>query len=375
MGHRSQTPPPTPSSPEFHGARHRLGGVCRRCKSFVSRCYPERSPSPRKMEGKHKPNSIDQEHKAHDHHNNFSQVTMNGKQELRYSNGDQVSPRGMPKHQSYDKAYFTQSPLSSPPTSRNPSPLPNSRSISPSPLSRSSSKRSQTPIRSAAASLLKSMSRRKSVEATTPTSSLSRNASRRSSTTIIYSNSHKLILKPPPMIKTLECTLEELCFGCIKKMKITRAAVTEDGQIIEEDEVLTIKVKPGWRKGTKITFEGMGNEAPGADAADVVFTIVEKQHRLYKRRGDDLELVVEIPLVNALTGSTLPIPLLGGEKMILTIDDIVYPGFQKIIAGQGMPKQHEEKRGNLIITLLVKFPTELTEEQKSDIVMILQDSC
>lgn len=140
--------------------------------------------------------------------------------------------------------------------------------------------------------------------------------------------------------------------------------------------MLTIKVKPGWRKGTKITFEGMGNETPGTDPADVIFTISEKRHHMYRREGDDLELAVEIPLVKALTGCTIPIPLLGGEKMILSIDDIIYPGYQKIIERQGMPKPHEQgKRGNLIITLLVEFPTELTKEQKFDIVRILQDSC
>jgi DnaJ family protein B protein 13 len=147
-------------------------------------------------------------------------------------------------------------------------------------------------------------------------------------------------------------------------------------QITQEEELLTIKVKPGWKKGTKITFEGMGNERPGICPADITFVIAEKRHPMFRREGDDLELAVRIPLLKALTGCTLSIPLLGGEKMSLKIDDIIYPGYEKIIDGKGMPNSKAQgKRGSFKITFLVDFPKELTDEQRSDILSILQDSC
>ncbi|KAF5942307.1 hypothetical protein HYC85_019949 [Camellia sinensis] len=133
-------------------------------------------------------------------------------------------------------------------------------------------------------------------------------------------------------------------------------------KIVKEEEMLIIKVKPGWRKGMKVTFEGMGNETPGTHPADIIFVIVEKRHPLFTTKGDDLELSIEITLLNALIGCTLSIPLLGGENMSLTIDDIIQPGYEKIIVGQGMPKSKEQRnRGNLIIKFVVKFPTELTD--------------
>lgn len=139
--------------------------------------------------------------------------------------------------------------------------------------------------------------------------------------------------------------------------------------------MLTIQVKPGWKKGTKVTFEGMGNERPGIPPADITFVIAEKRHPLFRREGDDLEMGVEIPLVKALTGCEISIPLLGGETMNLMIDDIIHPGYEKIIQGQGMPNPKEQgKRGNLKVVFLVEFPTELTDEQRSDILSILEDS-
>ena len=49
------------------------------------------------------------------------------------------------------------------------------------------------------------------------------------------------------------------------------------------EEILTIEIKPGWKRGTKITFPEKGNEEPGKIPADVSFLIEEKQHALYKR--------------------------------------------------------------------------------------------
>ncbi|KAF5735498.1 mitochondrial protein import protein MAS5-like [Tripterygium wilfordii] len=151
--------------------------------------------------------------------------------------------------------------------------------------------------------------------------------------------------------------------------------LVEVREVIQEEELLTIKVKPGWKKGTKITFEGMGNERPGSLPADVIFIIGEKRHHLFRREGDDLEVVVRIPLIKALAGCDISIPLLGGEKMSLKIDDIIHPGYLKIIEGEGMPCPKEQrKRGDLKVVFLVDFPTTLTDQQRSDVVSILQDS-
>ncbi|KAM6542056.1 hypothetical protein CsatB_006503 [Cannabis sativa] len=192
---------------------------------------------------------------------------------------------------------------------------------------------------------------------------------------IMFSNSSGM-LKPPPIEKKLECTLEELCYGCQKKLKITRDVINNLGRIVQEEELLTIKVKPGWKKGTKITFEGMGNEKPGSFPADIIFIIAEKRHQLFKREEDDLEFAIRIPLVKALTGCKISIPLLGGEKMKLSVvDDVIYPGFVKIVPNQGMPlaKDQGKSRGDLRVVFMVDFPTHLSDDQRLDVLSILQN--
>jgi len=203
--------------------------------------------------------------------------------------------------------------------------------------------------------------------------SLLKDVSRRSPTPIIFSQSTAR-RKPPAVEKKLNCTLEELSEGCVKKIMITRDVITNTGIIIQEEEMLKIKVKPGWREGTKVAFEGKGDEKPGYLPADIIFSIDEKTHPLFSRKGDDLEIEIEIPLVKALTGCSVPVPLLGGEKMTLSFDDIIYPGYEKVIRGQGMPISKERgRRGDLRIKFLLEFPLELSDEHRAQAVGILQD--
>ncbi|KAK1374287.1 putative HSP40/DnaJ peptide-binding protein [Heracleum sosnowskyi] len=204
--------------------------------------------------------------------------------------------------------------------------------------------------------------------------SLSRVGTQRiSGNPIIYSQSTAR-RKPQPIEKKLECTLEELLQGCVKHIKITRDTISENGHIAQEEETLKIRVKPGWKKGTKITFEDKGDEKPGSLPADIIFVINEKRHPIFKREGDDLQLGVEVPLIEAVTGCTITVPLLGGEEMTLSFDEILYPGYVKVIPGQGMPKPKQEgKKGDLRLNFLVKFPRELSDDQRSNVKNILNE--
>lgn len=60
--------------------------------------------------------------------------------------------------------------------------------------------------------------------------SLSSNLNRRSTTPIIFSQT-TVRRKPPVVEKNLQFTLEELCFGCVKKIKVTRDAIKHPGYV------------------------------------------------------------------------------------------------------------------------------------------------
>ncbi|PPD95086.1 hypothetical protein GOBAR_DD07898 [Gossypium barbadense] len=138
------------------------------------------------------------------------------------------------------------------------------------------------------------------------------------------------------------------------------------------EEILTIEIKPGWKRGTKITFPEKGNEEPGVIPADVIFVIEEKPHATYKRDGNDLVVNQEITLLEALTGRTLDLTTLDGRSLVIPLTEIVKPGAEIVVPNEGMPISKEAgRKGNLRIKLDVKYPSRLTTEQKSELRRVL----
>ena len=100
----------------------------------------------------------------------------------------------------------------------------------------------------------------------------------------------------PPVEHDLYVTLEDISRGVTKRMKISRRVVSNDGSVRKEEKVLTINVKPGWKSGTKITFQREGDQAPNKIPADIVFIIRDKPHPMFKREGCDLRHTCKITL-------------------------------------------------------------------------------
>ncbi|XP_009781784.1 uncharacterized protein [Nicotiana sylvestris] len=178
--------------------------------------------------------------------------------------------------------------------------------------------------------------------------------------------------KAPPIERTLPCSLEELYKGTTKKMKISREIADASGKTLPVEEILTIDIKPGWKKGTKITFPEKGNEEPNVVAADLMFIIDEKPHSVFTRDGNDLVTTQKISLAEALTGYTVHLTTLDGRKLTVPISNVIHPNYEEVVPREGMPIAKEpSKRGNLRIKFNIKFPTRLTADQKTGIKKLL----
>lgn len=138
------------------------------------------------------------------------------------------------------------------------------------------------------------------------------------------------------------------------------------------EEILTIEIKPGWKKGTKITFPEKGNEQPNVIPSDLIFIIDEKPHSVFARDGNDLIVTQKISLAEALTGYTVHLTTLDGRNLTVPINGVIHPTYEEVVSREGMPLPKEPtKRGNLRIKFNIKFPTRLTSEQKSGIKKLL----
>lgn len=132
-----------------------------------------------------------------------------------------------------------------------------------------------------------------------------------------------------------------------------------------------IEVKPGWRKGTKIRFSGLGNErAPPLTPQDVIFIVEEAPHPRFHREGANLSTTVDIPLLHALSGDQHIVRGLDGSEIAIDVDfpgGIIRPGDVSRVAGAGMPIRRNSQvvgAGDLMIRWNVIFPESLSLRQR-----------
>ena len=171
----------------------------------------------------------------------------------------------------------------------------------------------------------------------------------------------------PAIEKELNLTLEELYHGCIKKMKISRRVMNEDGHTSSiRDKILTITVRPGWKEGTKITFPQEGDQGPNKIPADITFVVKDKPHPLFRREGVDLIHKADIPLGRSLTEHVVDIKTLDERILHVPITEIVHSSYVKTIPNEGMPLSDDpERKGDLHICFNIVFPKKLSSEQKA----------
>lgn len=166
----------------------------------------------------------------------------------------------------------------------------------------------------------------------------------------------------PPVTHELKVSLEEIFSGCTKKMKIRHKRLNPDRQTMrQEDTILTIDIKKGWKEGTKITFPKQGDETANNIPADIIFVLKDKPHPIFKRSGSDIIYVAKITLREALCGCTLSIPTLEKKTHTMVLKDVIQPGSQRRISGGGMPlPKQPDHRGDLVIEFQVHFPENLS---------------
>eukprot|EP01024_Parvocaulis_polyphysoides_P042136 TRINITY_DN38606_c0_g1_i1.p1 TRINITY_DN38606_c0_g1~~TRINITY_DN38606_c0_g1_i1.p1 ORF type:complete len:299 (-),score=54.70 TRINITY_DN38606_c0_g1_i1:186-983(-) len=181
--------------------------------------------------------------------------------------------------------------------------------------------------------------------------------------------------KDPPIIRDLQCTLEELYNGTKRKLKVRRTLMDSSGQAMQVEELIEIDVKPGWKEGTKITYPEKGDEHPGVIPADLQFVIKEKSHNRFKRDSNDLIYVANVPLVEALCGGTVTIQHLDGRQIEVPFAQLTNSSMERRKRGEGMPisRSGGKDKGDLIVKFNVAFPRkEFSEEQKQQLRQILQ---
>ena len=173
--------------------------------------------------------------------------------------------------------------------------------------------------------------------------------------------------RDPPIERDLYVSLDDVLNGCEKRIKVTRTVYNEDQRTCHgEENVLTVTVRKGWKAGTRVTFPAAGDQYPGRIPADIVFTIRDKPHPVFKREGSDVRYVANIGLRDALLGCSVEVPALEpGVRVPVDCHSVVKPGSTIVVPGCGLPYSKDPStRGDLIVEFSVVFPDQLPHDSQ-----------
>lgn len=175
-------------------------------------------------------------------------------------------------------------------------------------------------------------------------------------------------VQEPTIEKEVLVGLEDIAGGVQKKMKISRRVYDEaTGDFRQEDKVLQLQVKPGWKSGTKVTFAREGDRVPGKIPADVAFVIRDKPHPTFVRQDSDIVYTHKLGLKDALCGAIVQVPLLNkSHKFSLDLrNEVIKPITVKRVPGEGLPYPKESgRRGDLLVKFDIQFPDSVSDSAK-----------
>jgi molecular chaperone DnaJ len=161
--------------------------------------------------------------------------------------------------------------------------------------------------------------------------------------------------------RMLETQVEEPCSTCKGEGCPACGGV---GRIIRPKR-LEVKIPPGVKDGSRVRIAGKGGPGyAGGTAGDIYLLVSIKHDKRFKRSGDDLQVDIPVLLLDAILGSEVHVPTIGGKKLALKIPPETQNGKVFRLKGQGMPKLGGNASGDLLATVNVVLPTKLSDREK-----------
>ena len=127
---------------------------------------------------------------------------------------------------------------------------------------------------------------------------------------------------------------------------------------------VTIDVPAGIDDGSRLQVTGRGEAGPGGGPnGDLYFEIRLRGHEEFSRSGDNLLCTVDVPMVQAVLGTTMTFAALDGEAE-LEIKPGIQNGDVVTLHKRGVTHLRGNSRGDLLVTINVVTPTKLSSKEK-----------
>jgi molecular chaperone DnaJ len=132
----------------------------------------------------------------------------------------------------------------------------------------------------------------------------------------------------------------------------------------QSSKTMQVRIPAGVQDGQRIRLKGKGAAGErGGPAGDLYVSVHVKSHRIFGRQGEHLTLAVPVSFTEAALGAEIKVPTLDGLPVTVRIPAGTANGSKLRVRGKGSVRRDGSK-GDLLLTIEVQVPHELTDEQR-----------
>lgn len=153
------------------------------------------------------------------------------------------------------------------------------------------------------------------------------------------------------------------CNGSGKIVKKPCATCQGNGQV-RRTRNINVKIPAGVDHGTRVRLTGEGElGSKGGPPGDLYVFVFVRDHKIFKREGNDLFCEVPISFVQAALGDEITVPTLEGEA-VMKVPAGTQAGSVFRLRDKGVPYISSSRRGDQHVRVKIKTPVKLNNNQK-----------
>jgi molecular chaperone DnaJ len=133
-------------------------------------------------------------------------------------------------------------------------------------------------------------------------------------------------------------------------------------KLTTKTKTVKIKIPAGISDGATLRLAGEGHQSPNSGPAGDLYIIVKvKPHPHFKRDGNKLHCIAELPFIQAMLGDTINLTWIDDTVIPVVIPPNTKNGEVINVQGKGIANE------NLYVNILIKLPRKLTAAQREAI--------
>ncbi len=133
--------------------------------------------------------------------------------------------------------------------------------------------------------------------------------------------------------------------------------------LLNKKKKVSLKIPAGVDTGARMRLQGEGEGGRRGGPAGNLYVIIHVEpHDFFEREGDNIYATLPISMIKAALGTEIDVPTIHGTKTI-NIKKGSQTGQLITIPQEGVPSLRGQRRGDMITTLQVMTPTDLSKEQ------------